>query len=74
MEIKIDKTIPIPSDVGAGRKAIYPFELMEVGDSFLVPAELRETAKSSAYSWASRKGVKFAVRTSRDGVRVWRTA
>lgn len=85
-QFKIDKGIPIPPIVtrggGLGRpgamngKSKYPLDGMQVGDSFKVP-DAKGTAISSAVQTArSRtlklKKMKFAIRTVKGGVRVWR--
>ena len=82
---KIEDGIDIPKRVrptGAGRKAKYPFAILGVGQSFLVPAGpykdltyrkavCRLTASSAA--WGKKlSGRKFSVRTVEGGVRVWR--
>ncbi len=67
MNIKIDKDVPIPAITHSGRLMKYPFELMEVRDSFYHEADLvagtaepsEETIRlmvkrlhSAAYCWA----------------------
>ena len=71
-EFKIEKGIEIPS----GRKAsrVYPFDKMEVGDSFLVNAKEQVKVMSSARPYGIRTGKKFVSRKMEDGVRVWRYA
>lgn len=74
--IAIDKKVPIPT-VRLGRKLIYPFDKMEVGDSFEVAdfAE-RNTVASAARSWAKRnkKKMEFQTAATENGkFRIWRT-
>lgn len=72
-EFKIEKGIPVPSHRGAPSK--YPWEQMEVGDSFFVPAE--DTTKnfgSLARTSGKRMGAKFTSRKLDGGWRVWRIA
>ena len=74
MEIKIEKSIPLPSR-GRGRKPIYPFGDMDVGDSFAVSG--LENRVTSAASWfGKRHGKKFTLRTNSETgeTRVWRIA
>jgi len=73
MEFKIEKGIAIPERKGGTVK--YPFEQMEVGDSFFVPesAEVRRSNFSnSASSYGKRTGKKFTVRKVEGGWRCWR--
>ena len=61
---------------GMGR--VYPFAMMEIGESFFVPKTPRQHFNGSN-SYATRKlGRKFATRTLIEngvkGTRVWRTA
>lgn len=70
---KIEKGIPLK------QRRSYPFEEMEVGDSFFVgfeegnPNNVRAAVYSSASSYGSRHNKRFATRIQGDGVRVWRT-
>lgn len=69
MSIVIEKNVPLPTNTV---KAKYPFEAMEVGDSFFVdrkPATLYGAARRAAV----RLTRKFAVREAEGGSRVWRT-
>ena len=68
--IIIEKNIPISND---GRLCKYPFDQMEVGDSFFVPKDEAEKARSSAWKYAKRKGMRFETRKEKDGARIWRT-
>lgn len=78
-KIPIDKSIPMPVKYEANKVSPYPFEDMEVGDSFFAYGD--EKKRHSVMTMGSnlaakRKGVvKFASRaTTPDGFRVWRTA
>lgn len=74
---KIDKNIPLNS--AHGRK--YPFDNMEVDDSFLVEFS-NQTPKQktlvqnricSAISYYNKKTkTKFTTRRIKEGIRVWR--
>ena len=74
--IKIDKGKPIPSHGAAVQK--YPWDDMEIGDSFFLPGVTRNTLSSAAASAERRQGRKYSVRTLTEGcvkgVRCWRTA
>jgi hypothetical protein len=63
--IPIDKGIPLPGK--------YPFDKMEVGDSFLVPAHIpRTTATAAATRYGKSLGMKFSFRITPEGLRCWR--
>lgn len=67
---KIDKNIPVPPS-GGGRKPIYPFGKMKVGDSISVPKKKFHRARHNAYMFARKNKRKFVARTSE--LRIWRT-
>lgn len=73
--IKIDKGIPMPES-GAGRKRIYPFHELAVGDSFFAPNTTHANVNGPAQRARQQTGRKFALRkvteNGVDGVRVWR--
>lgn len=71
---KIDKEIPIPEQV---RKTEYPFEQMEVGDSFFAEGKTTDQLGNASGHWRKKKGWGFTIRkeTSEDGkngARIWR--
>ena len=69
--IPIDKDIPIPN-----RKCMYPFNEMEVGDSFFTKKS-RKTMSSIARYWTQKLKANFftaeVVERGVEGTRVWRT-
>lgn len=72
-KIKIEKGIPIPAR--GGSEAHYPWENMEVGDSFLVPGK-GKTSKS-LYVMVTKANKRysprrFISRAVKGGTRVWR--
>lgn len=71
--IKIDKKVPLPLR-RSGRKSIYPFDSMRVGDSFEVSLTDRPSVTTSAKAWAKRKGnnAKFTTSAVGNKVRIWR--
>lgn len=81
----IEKGIPLPPPTvnnPLGRKARsakWPWQFMDVGDSFVVPEEMEARCKSSASMYgkaAEKRGFKrrFTVRRQPDGsYRAWRT-
>ena len=80
-EIKIEKGIPLVKKMrGFGNE--YPWDKMEIGDSFHIT--MPEGGKISSfqsgiaknarfYFLYNNKQYKFTTRKDRDGVRVWRT-
>ena len=64
--MKIDKGIPYPA-----RKAKYPFNEMDVGDSFFIEAGF-DAARSSSAVFGSRNNKKFSFRKVDGGFRCWR--
>ncbi len=61
MTYKIEKNIPLNRDR-------YPFLQMEIGDSFLVTDGMTH---AGIYNAAKRKRCKIAIRTAKEGFRVW---
>ena len=52
----------------------YPYEEMDVGDSFVVPVEARAKVLNADYRAGKRLGRVFIARTEGDNIRVWRQA
>ena len=50
----------------------YPFEQMEVYDSFLASKDERAGATACAHSYGKRHGKRFEYRAFDDGIRIWR--
>lgn len=65
----VEKNVPLPGMHGNQR---YPFDTMEVGDSFLADKPL--AAQRSAHQYGMRHGKKFVTRTEAGGMRIWRIA
>jgi hypothetical protein len=79
MTFDIEKNIPITSAPRKDPK--YPFALLEVGDSFFVPAvgEDYHRIRQDVANYAHRQRKVFmtgdyCTRKAEGGVRVWRTA
>ena len=65
--MKVESNIPIPGK--------YPFAQMQVGDSFLVPQDVkRQTVNVAALRYGRTSGKRFTVRMTPEGYRCWRTA
>lgn len=79
MTFIVEKNIPIPrlprrNAVKAKRGSKYPLDAMDVGDSFLVakiPGSY-EGLRGQIRNAATLRGMKIAVRKTKDGVRIWR--
>ena len=67
IEKEVGVRMPTPRVVYA-----YPYEEMEVGDSFVVPVSARGKVLNANYRAGKRLGMKFVARTEGDVVRVWR--
>ena len=61
--------MPIPRVVYS-----YPYEEMDVGDSFTVPVAARQKVLNANYRAGKRLGLRFMAKTEGDVVRVWRVA
>lgn len=73
--ITVEKNFPMPEAKHGGKK-LYPWDTMDVGDSFAFPRGTKATsARGQAHSAGKRYGRKFAVRVMPDGTyHCWRTA
>lgn len=73
---KIEKGVLVPplvrnkQGVGGRNRPVYPFALMDVGDSFY--SEIKPS--SPARHYANKHGVQFLIRAEGSGYRIWRTA
>lgn len=78
--MKIEKNIPIPEPIKHLGWFKYPFKSMEIGDSFEITSnsELKRRIKhrleaaSSKYRLTYNKNIRFLVRETKIGVRIWR--
>jgi hypothetical protein len=67
---KIEKRVPIPERIVAPG---YPFDQMEVGDSFSVPIKQLNSARASMhYEHRKNDGRRFISRTNSKAARFWR--
>lgn len=70
-EIKIEHGIPMPT---RHSPSPYPFDDMQVGDSFLFPSGTTSQQANSAAGKAGRRlNRTFNTRTTPEGRRCWRT-
>ena len=77
MTYPIETSIPLRPAL-PGKRPLYDFASMDVGDSFWVPAgniparTRQKRVSTIACYYAKRTGTKFATRREGDGVRVTR--
>ena len=71
MDIAIDKDVPVPSKK-RGKK--YPYENMDIGDSFVVSNLGIQVVCNLNYRAKKKLNRSFIARTEEGGVRVWRTS
>ena len=70
VKIEIDRDIKMP----VSRVVYdYPYEVMDIGDSFVVPLEDRAKVLNANYRAGKRLARAFEARTEEGKVRVWRT-
>lgn len=73
-DIEIDSGVPIPPRKPPANKR-YPFEKLEVGDSFAKPEDVTPNAMRSVARYHARKnGAEYKVRQTETGWRVWRVS
>lgn len=68
---KVEKNIPIPNN-HPGRKKRYPFDSMEIGDSFETSVIKFNSARSAAWSYGKKSGKVFTSRRFKTIGRIWR--
>jgi hypothetical protein len=74
VEFKIEQGIEIPPRRSGALK--YPFDQMNVGDSFFIPEDSSvkpANVSNSAQAYGKQTGRKFTVRRVEGGYRCWRT-
>lgn len=80
MEVKIEKGVPF---VRRNRhENHWPWELMDIGDSFFLPCEVKAQKSKQASmvangnQWSARHGGvrRFASSVVEGGIRIWRVA
>ena len=70
MSIEVEINIPIPPEK---KRNVYPYKVMEVGDSFFVPMGKIQIVCNANYRTGKALCKKFIARKDEEGVRVWRT-
>ncbi len=77
MAIVVENGIEMPSTIRKGRPKIYPFDEMEVGQSFSCADLIQlKKARNAAYNYKrQRQGWDYAATKYSDGTgRLWRIA
>lgn len=74
MIFRVESGVPLPE-----KRHAYPWALLEVGQSFLVPYGVSGRQRvwntlTSCRRNAQKSGKRFAIRSVANGLRVWRTA
>jgi hypothetical protein len=70
--IEIEKDIPLPGDYDE-KKAKFPVNEMEPGESLLFPAEMGKNAPYNAQQyWQRKTNRRFIIRPVDNGWRMWR--
>lgn len=69
---KIDKGIPIPVRTKTGVRSKYQLDKLSVGDSILIPKELRNSVTSSWIRFAPKRFTSAIDAKDNTMVRVWR--
>jgi hypothetical protein len=65
--MKIDSDIPLKARIK------YPYVELDVGQSFLIPADVSLQAVCNMnYRYGKRHGRRYVARKQDDGTRVWR--
>lgn len=70
-QYKIETGVPMPP--GTVRHN-FPLRLMEVGDSFLIPAHTEGSLRQAVHRLRRTVDIRFACRREGDSVRVWRVS
>jgi len=73
---KVESDVVVPQ--AKGKRNIYPFSILQVGDSFLVEAtpesitKIQRKMSAISVMAGKRHGKKFITRRTDDGVRIFR--
>ncbi len=70
LEISLEKSVPMPE---LRRVYNYPYETMEIGDSFSIPVVDRARVLNANYRASRMLGIKLQAKTQGEIVRTWRT-
>lgn len=73
MTYEIENGVPI-APRAYKREMTYPFDKLNVGDSFLVGRDKAPSVRSRATTYGKSSKRVFRTRICEDGLRVWRVA
>jgi hypothetical protein len=69
----IESNVPVPETRGRSTGLQFPFEQMQIGDSFFLEKEKIATARTAADSYRKRHPEwDFTTRKDGEGCRLWR--
>ena len=68
---KVEKDVPLPEPKVRHN---YPYEQMQVGESFWVDGLSLQALCNSNLRWSKKLNRKFICRREGEGVRIWRQA
>lgn len=68
--IEISKNVPLPKEK---TRNTYPYEEMDVGDSFFVSGVTMQNMCNMNGKAAKKYGGRFIARRENEGIRVWKT-
>lgn len=74
---EIETGVPVPPPRNKYRNTVqpkYPFQKMNIGDSFVVYAPLHKKAWNAARVFKNRHGIGFRIEQEDDHFRIWRTS
>jgi hypothetical protein len=74
-QYKIEKNIPIPRTTkqATPKQSIYPFNLMEVTDSFAAPLDKKQSLRNMAGDYKRlNAGWDYITREYKNEIRIWR--
>ena len=72
----VEKGIPAPRTFTGNRSRIYPFNVMDVGDSFGItsPEEAKRVTAAANHYGRNHAGLKFSILKHEGAWRCWRLA
>lgn len=76
MEVVVENGIAMP-EVVRGARVRWPYEVLEVGESFVVPGEGKNLVVGVCArnkKWGDKLGRRFTAKRVEGGVRVWRVS
>lgn len=73
MKVRIERNIPIPPATPKKKKTVYPWDDIDIGESFVHKGESKDV-RTQASICARRYGKRFVVRKIKKGCRVWRVS